>query len=1228
MTEAAEFTIEDTTSLPNSPEVIMSSVKADKQLVMDYSTDFPSLPIAPLTSVKGTNAWIKPAIKSSTASVVIKLTADERAVRGTSKGSALPEQHKKCKEIAKKSGCSIDISESRDGTLSIMITGKQQNIASAEQMLNRELTAQIVREITIPREHFGGIIGKEGSNLKKLQEDFNCTINMPSKDSDHNTIKITGATTGADALARKLMDMSHERSKQGSESFDIPHLFYPWIRGASGVNYDRWVKEDGVKIKIPPHKSESETIIVSGDKDAVIKVSSQIKAIYQEKNSTIKSLIVKIARSQIRFVLGRGGEGLNEILRTTDCVVEVPSEDSESDEVIIYGTQNNVVEALYAVYARASSVISCEIPAPQWMHRTLLGPKRANLIALIPNMDRLSIDFTDNGTIYLEGPPATLTAAKELLIKQIECLTKENDSKTVIVRSDLHRHIVGKAGANITKLREEFDVTINMPNQNTNSTEIVVEGKKEGVKKCIEHIEEVVKKLANEKSRDIIVEQRFHKNIIGNKGESVNKLRQQHPSVVVIFPEASAKSDIISLRGDKDEVDKVHAFISKQHKELLESNYQESVPIFKEFHKHIIGKGGATISKIREETTTRIDLPIEGSGEEKILVTGKKENVKKAVASLTSIQNEQANIITVETVIPAKAKARFIFNGRRLLSEIEKECGNVFFSIPKEKSDKIIIRGPKEFVGTAEKLLNELLTDLQDQTEETTITADQTYHKFLIGKAGAKVKKLRELFPTVRILFPEDSSDDIYLVGRKEEVQAVKSILVKQVDELKLTTELTVEVDSQYHKHFMVKGNEVLKEIQSQNGNVQIYFPKMGDTSTTVTIKGSKECAESSKARIIEVVNDLICQVTVEVVIDNKHYRAILTNRGQHIQEISKQHNVYIKFPPKDAKDEVNEEGRNVANIVTIIGRDINCEAAKNSLLALVPITKELIVEKANHSALIGRGGEGIRGLQQTHNVNIAIPNSNDNCDVITITGIAANVDECILDLQARNVEFEKLAEERVLRSYKSVLHIPAAYHQKLIGRKGATVNEIRHRFDVQISFPKEGDADDAVTISGFQEKVEACKEEIEKIVAKMEAMFIKVVSLDTRFHPRMIGAGARNLRRTCEEYDVDIRMPNRSDADPSLVTFTGADEGLVIACIEHLIREEEEFMDTLVERVQYMNVRPEPAAPPQSSNKVQITGAPWQNNLEQFPAISQPNNAAPSSTTFGGWGSRINKNN
>lgn len=86
------------------------------------------------------------------------------------------------------------------------------------------------------------------------------------------------------------------------------------------------------------------------------------------------------------------------------------------------------------------------------------------------------------------------------------------------------------------------------------------------------------------------------------------------------------------------QVDKLYTAMSKLVKDLQESNYQDTVSIFKEYYKHIIGKNGANINRIRDETQTRIELPAQGDG--RITVIGKKENVDKAIAQLNKIQNE------------------------------------------------------------------------------------------------------------------------------------------------------------------------------------------------------------------------------------------------------------------------------------------------------------------------------------------------------------------------------------------------------------------------------------------------------------------------------------------------------------------------------------------------------------------------------------------------------------
>lgn len=58
------------------------------------------------------------------------------------------------------------------------------------------------------------------------------------------------------------------------------------------------------------------------------------------------------------------------------------------------------------------------------------------------------------------------------------------------------------------------------------------------------------------------------------------------------------KGDIVKIRGPKEDVDKCHKHLMKLVKELNESNHVLEVPIFKQFHKFVIGKGGVNIRKV------------------------------------------------------------------------------------------------------------------------------------------------------------------------------------------------------------------------------------------------------------------------------------------------------------------------------------------------------------------------------------------------------------------------------------------------------------------------------------------------------------------------------------------------------------------------------------------------------------------------------------------------------
>merc|ERR1712223_687606 len=283
--------------------------------------------------------------------------------------------------------------------------------------------------------------------------------------------------------------------------------------------------------------------------------------------------------------------------------------------------------------------------------------------------------FQDDDKIKIDGPPDEAEKAFTEVEGQAKNLIKTTSFVEFKVDAKYHKHIIGKGGSTINKIKSEADVTINIPDTDSGATVIRIEGNKAGVEKAKTELASMVEKMENEKEKDLIVENRFHRQLIGAKGGEIEKIRKEFTAVQFSFPDLGSKSDIVKLRGPKEDVDKCARHFNKLTKELLESGYQTKVPIFKQFHKFVIGKGGANIRRIRDETDTRIDLPDSTTDSDMITITGKKENVVKAVEAIQQIQSEMANIVAKEIMIPAKIHNTVIGAGGKLIQSIMSECG-------------------------------------------------------------------------------------------------------------------------------------------------------------------------------------------------------------------------------------------------------------------------------------------------------------------------------------------------------------------------------------------------------------------------------------------------------------------------------------------------------------------------------------------------------------------------
>uniref|UniRef100_A0A674CP90 High density lipoprotein-binding protein n=1 Tax=Salmo trutta TaxID=8032 RepID=A0A674CP90_SALTR len=1172
-----------------------SGVPEDEAYIPTYLEAFPPLPEnkgAPGDkSGEPAGAWgskIRP-IKASVITQVFNVPLEERRYKDNSQFGDGGEEAKVCLDIMQRTGAHIELSLAKDQGLSIMVTGKLDSVMKARKEIVSRLQTQASATVAIPKEHHRFVIGKNGEKLQELELKTATKIAIPRPDDPSLNIRITGTKEGIEKARHEILLISAEQDKRAVERLSLEKVFHPFIAGAYNRLVQELCQETGARVSIPPPSLHKDEIVITGEKEAVALAISRIRAIYDEKKRKTTTISVEVKKSQHKYIVGPKGNSLHEIMETTGVSVEMPPLDSCSETIILRGEPDKLGPALTQVYAKAKSVMVVEVTAPAWLHRFIIGKKGQNIGRITQQLPKVHIEFTDGEErICLEGPTEEVEQAQVQIQDIIRDLV--SSGPTAELRDGTY-HVNPMLCVSVNRIKEQYKVSVWIPQEPDRSGLVRIEGDPKGVQLARRELMEMAQRMENERTKDLIVEQKFHRAIIGQKGEKIKEVRDKFPEVMINFPDPAQKSDIVQLRGPKNEVEKCAKFLAKLIADLMENSFSLSIPIFKQFHKNIIGKGGANIKKIREETTTKIDLPTENSNSEMIVITGRKNHCEAARDRILAIQRELANIKESEVTIPAKLHNSLIGSKGCLVRAVMEDCGGVHIHFPSEGSgsDRVTIRGPAGEVERAKRQLLQLAEEKQVNNFTAELQAKPEYHKFLIGKGGVNIRRVRDR-TGARIIFPspdEPEQELITIVGREEAVRLAQKELETLVKNLDDVVEDGMVVETRHHRHFVCRRGQVLRELAEEYGGVAVSFPRTGTHSDRITLKGAKDCVEAAKRRIQEIIEDLEAQVSVEVAVPQRFHRAVMGPKGCRIQQITRDHEVQVKFPERDdnklpnkpcsccrgdaAGQEPPQENGDASpeaefvlrkcDVITISGRTEKCELAKIALLALVPVTEDVEVSFELHRYIIGQKGIGIRKMMEEYEVNIWVPQPEQQSDVIKVTGQVANVERAKSGLLERVKELQAEQEDRALRSFKVSISVDPKFHPKIIGRKGAVISQIRKDHDVIVQFPDKGDEQqDVIVISGYERNTEEARSAIELLVSTLQEMVSHDVHLDPRTHARIIGARGKAIRKTMEEFKVDIRFPQPGSEDPGRVTVTGLPESVDNA-VDHLLNLEEEYV-------------------------------------------------------------------
>ncbi|CAJ0745461.1 22896_t:CDS:10 [Entrophospora sp. SA101] len=1190
-----------------------------------YETHFPSLSTSTASSFsKSSSIWVN---RSTT---ILDLPASQQLQKKEFGNKTTTVAI--VKRVKEKTNTNIDVSTGqKTGTTTFLIKGKIEDVTRAKfELLDNlaikttvdvriegnengvetakgELETFVKETIKVPISSLRHIIGSGGMTIQSIRNKSGVRIpNFPRKDAQ---------------IEQKTEIKAIIDTKASKRTHRITHIeqhYYQLIAGAHNQRLKQIATETGARIDIPfshgsggisttseinatttDSNSQKHCITIIGDKDAVKKATEIIEEIYDELSSTTCLATIDIPKRQHKIFLSHKGAFLQEVFETTGCFVDVPSMSDPSEKISIRGPQEKFSDVFKLLYDKANSITIKSLDVTK-IHKFNNNDGVDNPLEYIKNLykyfiNRNKLKIIESETevyiaipqapseldkdkiLYFEGKvAANVEKAKKDVTELIKNLPPANFT-TVNIESHLHRHIIGRKGQNLQRVKETYGVEIIVPDEKEESSNILIvyEGAvgvdgnaiavdNNAMNDVLVKVKTELKKAGQDASefstKTLNIPVRFHRNIIGPRGATLNSITGGIDSPVSVkfglhrtgAAERSANAegkrfnnlpvssdDLVVIKGPTEEVERVVREINKvvQAKNLEEPVNPHTInfTLPAKYLAHIIGKGGLHITRLKD---------------------GISNNVEQAKAKILSLVDKLQDPVIETLKIPMEYHKLLIGPKGRYVRKLE---------------EKFIIRGKKKGIDEAKAELLELLDYEKENNNSITFTIPAKYLPHIVGRNGSRISEIRDNTST-RIDFEKQEIDN---------------------DSSNTDNSEKANIDSNNNSN--INKNNVNNQQQQEQklANVAIY--------------GVKSNINKAKLQILGIVNELENQVIVKIKIDHQYHKYLIGPGGNHIREIvaraggSDERNLasVVKFPYfGDNSDEV-----------TLKGDKVLVESVKTELERLVEEQKNIPVDyihipPSQYSMIIGRNGIQLREFQERFNVEIKIPNystrkqqqnyhqypvydtnqtgswsdeieCNDNNieEAIKITGKAEDI---------------KAAKNEILSRirYAHTINIPRKFHNALLAN-GTTFKKLRNDFHVILDHDEfleyeiieihndnvTGGGDDSSSsknniddsdyvawkLRGEKGHVEKAEEYIKNLL-NQEKQFTHIgyIQIPKEYHSHIIGRGGGTITRIRSESGCRIDVP-KSKNDNDEVTLKG-DKVLVESVkteLERLVEEQ-----------------------------------------------------------------------
>ena len=273
-----------------------------------------------------------------------------------------------------------------------------------------------------------------------------------------------------------------------------------------------------------------------------------------------------------------------------------------------------------------------------------------------PSTKAYSADFP----VDFRGPADAVEDYEQKILAFIEEQIRDEAERGYITSCDFPQRfanfLIGKRGENINRLRDEFDVEIQV-----NDGKVDIKGPKAKADAARTHILSMAKNLEDETTHVLKISPQFHRDLIGGKGSQVLRLQERY-NVHINFPRSSASSndnqsvaddasevgrgprrrnfnqasDEVIIKGPRRGADEAREELLNLYQYIQNNSHTTTISVAQAQVPSLIGQGGRELDNMRLSTGAQIDMPgsrdSAGSPDSRVEVKikGTKEQVQAA----------------------------------------------------------------------------------------------------------------------------------------------------------------------------------------------------------------------------------------------------------------------------------------------------------------------------------------------------------------------------------------------------------------------------------------------------------------------------------------------------------------------------------------------------------------------------------------------------------------------